>query len=187
MMAILTSTIPQPTEQRRLGRPPRSLAQATAVFWSYIDQSGGPDACWPWTRTHNTLGYGVWSLQGHRHYTHRVAFFFTHGRWPISCALHHCDNPPCCNPAHIFEGTRTDNANDRNAKDRTAKGDANGSRKYPERRPRGEAHGRAKFAATLIREIRNAHGSSHIIAAHFGISARYIRQIRSRRVWKHLP
>jgi hypothetical protein len=34
---------------------------------------------------------------------------------------HHCDNPPCINPDHLFAGTALDNMADREAKGRTFK------------------------------------------------------------------
>jgi len=33
-------------------------------------------------------------------------------------ALHHCDNPPCCNPRHLYIGTHTDNMQDAVKRDR---------------------------------------------------------------------
>jgi hypothetical protein len=41
--------------------------------------------------------------------------------------LHSCDNPPCCNPDHLTVGTNAENVADRQAKGRTARGEAVGS------------------------------------------------------------
>lgn len=46
--------------------------------------------------------------------THRVSYFLTHGHLPPAPLVirHTCDNPPCCNPAHLVPGTYQDNARD---------------------------------------------------------------------------
>jgi hypothetical protein len=89
---------------------------AAEWFWRSVDKSGGPDACWPWTGYRMASGYGR-----NRHgYTHRYALQLALGRplGPGMEACHTCDNPPCCNPAHLFEGTRLDNERDKTAKGR---------------------------------------------------------------------
>lgn len=50
-------------------------------------------------------------------YVHRLAFYFEHGRWPDN-ALHKCDNPPCCRPDHLWDGTKAENNRDMVAKGR---------------------------------------------------------------------
>ena len=89
-------------------------------FWSKVDRSGGPDACWPWTGSKNPqTGYGVIQIEGRHTGTHRVAWELANGK-PLGdlVACHHCDNPICCNPSHIFAGTHGDNSRDRFAKGR---------------------------------------------------------------------
>lgn len=105
---------------RRYGDPEGSVVAsdftAAEWFWRSVDQSAGPDACWPWTGYRMASGYGR-----NRHgYTHRYALQLALGR-PLADgmeACHRCDNPPCCNPAHLFEGSRLANEQDKTAKGR---------------------------------------------------------------------
>lgn len=107
----------------------RLAASPESRFWSRVDKSAGDDGCWLWTAA-RTRGYGkinINGLAGGRkgvpQWTHRVAWILTNGPTDL-CVLHACDNPPCCNPAHLFLGTRQDNAADRDAKGRTFNGNA---------------------------------------------------------------
>lgn len=83
-----------------------------ADFWSRVDVRG-PDECWPWMNAKTPNGYGTVYFGGRMVGAHRVSWELTHGPIPDGLfVLHHCDNPPCCNPAHLFTGTHTDNVRD---------------------------------------------------------------------------
>lgn len=88
-------------------------------FWARIIERE-EDECWEWPGARNTAGYGTYRIgDGKYMNTHRFAYITRIG--PLSseeCALHTCDNPPCCNPNHLFKGSRKDNAIDRVAKGR---------------------------------------------------------------------
>lgn len=75
--------------------------------------------CWFWTGALNGDGYGIVSIDGRLLLTHRVAYELFVGPIPDGHEVcHRCDNPQCCKPAHLFVGTRTDNAADMWAKGR---------------------------------------------------------------------
>ncbi len=141
------------------------MATLTETVESRIDKSGGPDACWPWQGCLNRYGYGVLRFEGELHYAHRVMLETVHGPLGLLCALHHCDNRPCCNPRHLFAGTRGDNS-----RDRAAKG-----------RPGG---GGRKLSAAQVAAVRAAPGLHRENAAQFGVSGSLVSLIRS---GKHRP
>jgi hypothetical protein len=83
-----------------------------------VDQSTDPDACWPWIGS-TTNGYGRFHNRNKPFLAHRVAYEMVYGPIPPGMFVcHHCDNPPCCNPAHLFLGTGADNMRDASRKGR---------------------------------------------------------------------
>lgn len=93
------------------------------------------------------------------------------------CVLHHCDNRPCCNPAHLWLGTRKDNIQDMLRKGRA--------------RPKyGIAHPRAKLNEHNVRTIRQMHATGHYnkakLARLYGVSQTAIASILAGRAWKHV-
>lgn len=82
-------------------------------LWAGIDKRG-PDECWPWTRSCSKGGYGQLWVSGTVQYVHRLVVEAPAG----SEVLHSCDNPPCCNPAHLTVGTHAANMADHRRKGR---------------------------------------------------------------------
>lgn len=82
-------------------------------LWEKIDATGGTDACWPWTNSVNSGGYGQIQSNGRgskRVTAHRVVFETIVG--PIGAGLeidHLCRNRRCCNPAHLEPVTAAEN------------------------------------------------------------------------------
>lgn len=93
-----------------------------ADFWALVEKRGS-DECWPFRGQLDKDGYGQFQLKTRRR-AHRLVWEFVNGPIPAGMfACHHCDNPQCCNPAHLFVGTAADNAHDRDAKGRIARGE----------------------------------------------------------------
>lgn len=90
-------------------------------FWVKVAK-GSADECWPWTGSLNVnTGYGKIHENGKCLGTHRVAWGFAFGAIPAGmCVCHHCDNRRCCNPGHLFLGTKGDNNRDTRRKGRGA-------------------------------------------------------------------
>lgn len=133
--------IPLPPSEIVKPDPLMPIGKRRVQFEALIDKSGGPDACWPWLGWKNKDGYGEISLRCFNARAHRVAYRIWNGEVPEGLRVcHRCDNPPCCNPKHLFLGTDADNVADRHAKGRSARGDAHGSKTHSERVQRGINH-----------------------------------------------
>lgn len=96
---------------------PKSDADYLAILKSRcaITEAG----CWEWQRFRHTKGYGAMCYRGKSTRTHRIAYTCTQGAIPPGkMVLHRCDNPPCCNPDHLYLGDGFDNMRDCSAKGR---------------------------------------------------------------------
>ena len=151
-------------------------------FWSKVDRSGGPDACWPWTGVRGPLGYGrIHSPRPNRRnlHAHRIAWTMTRGEIPDGlCVCHSCDNPSCCNPAHLWLGTNAENTADRHRKGRSARGGRV-----------GVVNSRARLNEDKVREIRFrvARGESQkAVAASLGVTDGMVNHVVHRRAWRHV-
>lgn len=144
-------------------------------FWSKVDRSGGPDACWPWLAYRNEKGYGYLGVGHFMVKSSRVAWVIANERDPGEMIIRHrCDNPPCCNPAHLVDGTVEDNIRDMFERDRFA---------------RGERNGVAKLNPDLVREIRRASAAGETyteIGRRLGVSRTTARNAASRKQWVHV-
>lgn len=176
-----------------------------ARFWAKVDRTGGPDICWPWKTGTDGCGYGCFWLEDNNKRAHRVAWLIMRGDDPRGlCVLHRCDNPPCCNPSHLFLGTTADNVADKCEKGRQPFGDRNGSRLHPERLVRGELHpsrihpeclarGESNGMATLttddVRAIRSRRANGEllrVLADDYGVHHGTISAIARGKSWRHV-
>lgn len=151
------------------------MRRADENFWPMVDKSGD---CWIWTGGRQTNGYGRVSYQGRRVPTHRLSWVLANGPIPDGlCVLHNCptgDNPLCCNPDHLFLGTKVDNMRDMAAKGRASKGEAH----HWARRSEGDV--------LRIIVLRFAGWSNRAIAAYFSMPLTSVESIVYGRGWRHL-
>lgn len=136
---------------------------------------GDPDECWNWTRA-LSKGYGNISVDGKSRSAHIVAWELANDRkLPAGMMiLHTCDNPPCCNPAHLVLGTHTKNMVDMVARSRQARGTKQGS---------------SKLTEDEVREIRELHASGlgyRKIAKQYGVVRSTIEVIVRGKGWVHV-
>ena len=143
-------------------------------FWAKVDKRSDNE-CWPWLVSSKNWGYGSFWLHGSNTLAHRVSFFLTTGEVPEQ-VNHHCDNPGCVNPTHLFAGSQLANMRDRNGKNR-----ANfciGSR-CP--------WARITEQDVLAIRTRKANGElSSDLAKEYHLSGRHIRGILIGMTWKHV-
>jgi hypothetical protein len=162
-----------------------------ARFWSKVAERANSDGCWLWTGAQNKRGYGIFRAHRKNLYAHRVAFALTER--PVTSAVlvcHRCDNPPCCNPAHLFAGTPADNTADMVAKGRQIKGDRQVFRMHPERAPRGERNAHAKLTWENVREIRRLHAigvQGRTMTRMFGVNDSTVSKVIRGTSWKEHP
>lgn len=141
--------------------------------------------CWLWKASTRGLGYGQFSfahpIRGRINANaHRIAF--TLWRTPIPPNLivcHHCDNPKCVNPDHLFLGTVKDNMQDCVRKGRACKDGC----------PPGEQHPKAKLKVDDVLFIRaqNKLGVGYKkLAKALGVNKKTVQAIITGRTWKQV-
>lgn len=143
-------------------------------FWSKVLITDN-ESCWPWMWNADPKGYGIFKCGGNNKRAPRVAFFLTHGYWPNVCR-HTCDNPTCCNPSHLLDGTNQDNV-----RDKVERGRMN-----PQK---GQDRPLAKLCNKDVPEIRallRDGMSQRKIASMFGVSQAVIMRINRNTHWKHV-
>ena len=133
--------------------------------------------CWQWKGTSFPNHYGHFRFQGKTYLAHRLSYELYVSKIPDKmCVCHHCDNPSCVNPNHLFVGTIGDNNLDKARKGRAP-------------RTCGEKHGGAKLTTNQVIEIRMMylHGESlRRLASLFNVSFQLIHQIVQRKIWQHI-
>lgn len=131
--------------------------------------------CWEWPGWRSPAGYGHVRWDGRQGTPHRFVYEAIYGAIPPGMmVLHRCDNPPCCNPDHLFLGTHADNMADMVAKARPALGERNAN---------------AKLTENDVRAIRRKRAEGQTfpsLAVEFGISLPQAQNVVYRKQWRHV-
>ncbi len=131
---------------------------------------GAEAECWEWQGSRKAKGYGRFHLDGRMQHAHRVAHAIEIGEVPPgSHVLHKCDNPRCCNPAHLALGSALDNTRDMVQKDRHA---------------RAERHGKAKLTSEIAAKIRASNEAGSALSEAYGVHQSVISSIKLGKHWK---
>ena len=136
-------------------------------FWTKVEKG---DACWLWRGCVSKFGHGVVTFRQKSFYAHRVSWEIANGAIPKGmCVLHRCDVPACVNPAHLWLGTKTDNARDRDQKGRHRPP----NKLIPEQ-------------VLLIRALAKQGIKRRTLAAQFSVCEGTINAAVYRKTWAHL-
>jgi len=139
-------------------------------FWEYV-QKGDESECWLWLGGRTREGYGLystWTPVRKTEIASRIAWRLTHGQdVPEDMEIRHsCDNPPCCNPAHMTLGTHAENMYDRSI------------------RKRGQGYWKLTWEdVNRIRELAGT-ATHKELAKQFGVQRATITQILNNRSWR---
>jgi hypothetical protein len=146
-------------------------------FWICVRRNG-KNGCWRWVGFIDRDGYGVLGAPARKNKNlraHRVAWLLHNGPVPPGLwVLHHCDNPPCCNPKHLWVGTPRENALDMIRKNRHGA-------------PKGAKHYAAKLTAAGVRDARKRFKQGETLTAlaiEYQVSTSTLGEAVHRYTWK---
>ena len=176
-------------EDHHRNRPgiPRMIKPGTHItsaliaprFWNKVEKSSG---CWEWRSSKNIWGYGLFWLDGRYAVATHVSLWLDGQEVPVGMqACHHCDNPGCVRPNHLFVGTPQENRRDSMSKGRAHRGTP----------PRfvGEDHPGAKLNESQVVEIKKLLEQGltcSAIAQRYPVSKDTIWAIKRGRLWKEV-
>lgn len=139
------------------------------TFASYVLRSNN---CWEWTGLKDKDGYGLFNYKQKQYRAARTALSIDGRIVPDGMyACHHCDNPSCVKPSHLYIGTPKDNSRDAIVRNRNR---------------RGERSHFSKLTDDIVRHIRTADKCVGDLAKEYNVSHSAISLVRSRKTWKHI-
>ena len=165
-----------PKEQRS---PASGLSRLTVVerFFSHVNKAD-PNECWPWTGSANQSGHGEFFVSKTRGKVPAHAFSLELATGQACPAgketCHHCDNPPCCDPAHLYYGTRQQNIDDMWQRGRGR---------------RGSDHRAARLTEESVVQIRHRYAAGEFakdLAAEFNVTTGAVVAVVLGKNWRHV-
>jgi hypothetical protein len=130
------------------------------------------DGCWEWNGARDKDGYGIFSYAGKPHRAHVVALQIDGRPVPTGAyGCHHCDNPACVRPSHLYPGTPTQNVADARRRGRLAV---------------GERRSAAKLTEAGVRLIRSSTASNSVLAKQLGVTSGAVQMARAGKTWRHV-
>lgn len=151
-----------PSMKRGPGRPPVALLERFEEKYSPEALTG----CWLWTGSGSSRGGNEFrptiKVAGKSGLAYRVSYQLFRGPIPEGKEVcHHCDNPACVNPQHLFLGTHAENIED-----------MRGKKRHPKANP--------LLTTEKVREIFSATGSPYQLSKKYGVNPHTVRKIKSR-------
>lgn len=137
---------------------------------------GSWQECWEWQGGRAKSGHGRFWFDASMKPSHRLMYRHCWGEIPEGWFIcHHCDNPPCVNPLHIYAGTPADNTNDMHRRKRVSR--------------TGSLNGNSKLNEAAVRNIRDLNDKGtglRQLARQFEVSQSTIHYIIARKTWNHV-
>lgn len=131
--------------------------------------------CWLWSGRINNKGYGIGKWPNNIQLAHRYSFLIHKSDPKGLCVLHHCDNPLCVSPDHLYLGDMAQNCLDRDTRGR-------------QKTKRGCEHKLSRFTPETIKAIRSIHDPnkypSRKLAAMYLCSQKAIMNIINHKSYK---
>lgn len=176
------------TRERLHAECPLELDDLEFRFWTKVAIVDDENSCWEWTGGRSPLPDNYGSFRWRHPRTGMstvspssvVAMFLTDGCLPSHQGNHHCDNPPCSRPKHLYDGTHAENMRDKSERGRGRTRDQT-----------GETNHQAKLNEAMVITARNS--------ARAGMKLREIHELLGKpchdqvlrwaingRTWKHL-
>lgn len=139
-------------------------------YWPKVSRAADHD-CWQWAaKAKHPYGYGRMTAgRGVQLKAHQIGWALANGPIPEGMSvLHECDNPGCCNPAHLFLGDQGANMRDAKRKGRMSKPPVH----------KGASHHLAKLSDEQVVSIKNDARPAPAVAAEYGISTKTVYRVR---------